>query len=104
MSPVITGAQFRTSVENSSNLDRCNRCGAPRSAHDIDRTCPSSISHGRKWFALFVGLVGLLTLAGIALLTVSSNTSMTIGTLGASGFLAGLTLLVCGLVLAGRRL
>jgi hypothetical protein len=104
MSPVIADSQFQTSAENISNLDRCNRCGAPRSAHGIDWTCSSDILPGSKWFVLFVGLTGVLALAGIALLTVSSKTSMTLGTLGASGCLAGLTLLVCGLILAGRRL
>jgi len=37
------------------------------------------------------------------LLTVSSQTALTAGTLGASGVLAALVLLICTVTIAGRR-
>lgn len=103
MSPVIADPKFQTTAEYISNLDRCHRCSAPRSAHGIDWTCPPAMSYRRKHFVLFVGFAALLALAGIALLTVTSQTSMSLGTLAATACLTGLTLLVCALSVAGRR-
>lgn len=103
MSPVIADSQFQTTAEFISNLDRCNLCGAPRSTHGIDWTCSTGTSPGGKRVVLLVGLAALLALAGIAMLTASSATSMTLGTLAASACLTGLTLVVCGLSVIGRR-
>jgi MYXO-CTERM domain-containing protein len=104
MSPVIADQKFETTAGRISNLDRCNLCGSPRSAHGIDWSCSSDRSDGGKRFILFIGFAALLALAGIALLTVSSQTSMTAGTLAATACLTGITLLVCGLSISGRRL
>ena len=86
-----------------SNLDRCNWCGSPRSVHGIDWSCPSrAAGRGRHSVALTTA-TGLLALAGVALLTVSSQTALTAGTLGASGVLAALVVLICGVTIARRR-
>jgi hypothetical protein len=103
MIPVIAGPKFQVVAEPISNHDRCNVCGSPRSVHGFDWSCPPGIAPGRRFFAPFVCLTGLLILGGIAWLTATSAASTTAGTLAASGFLAGLTLLVCGLCLVSRR-
>jgi hypothetical protein len=95
--------QFQTASPQLSNLDRCNRCGAARSAHGVDWTCPQAVSVSKTRLAVLVAAAGLLALAGVAVLTVTSTTETNLGTLGASACLAGLTLLVCGAALVGRR-
>ncbi len=104
MSPVIADQKFETTAGHISNLDRCNLCGSPRSAHGVNWNCGPDSSDGGKRFVLVLGLAALLALAGIALLTVSSQTSMTAGTLVATACLTGITLLAFGLSVAGRRL
>lgn len=103
MSPMIADSQFQVETRHLSNLDRCNLCGGPRSAHGIDWTCSPGVSASRARSVLLVVAAGLLALAGVGLLTVTSATEMTLGTLGASACLAGLTLLVCCAAIAGRR-
>ena len=103
MSPVIADSQFQTIADPISNLDRCHRCNAPRSAHGIDWECPPGIASGRKRSVMLVGFAALVALPGIALLNVSSQTRMSLGTLTASAALAVLTLLVCALSVTGRR-
>lgn len=103
MSPMIADQQFRTESRQLSNLDPCNRCGRPRSAHGIDWTCSPGTPASNARFVLVVVAAGLLALAGVTVLTLTSTTDMTLGTLGASGCLAGLTLLVCCAAIAGKR-
>jgi hypothetical protein len=101
--PMRAGPQFQTALGGLSNLDRCNWCGTPRSAHGIDWSCPSGgVRSGARFVALVVA-AGVLALAGVALLTASSQTPSTLGTLGASGFLAALVVLICTGTIAGRR-
>ena len=104
MTGMIADSQFQTTAERVSNLDRCNACGTPRSAHGIDWTCPAGTSHQTRRFGLLAGFAAILALPGIAVLTASSQTSMTPGTLAASACLVALTLLVCGLSVVIRRL
>ena len=101
--PMRAAPQFHTALGGLSNLDRCNWCGTPRSAHGIDWSCPSTGPRGGTRFVVLVVAAGILALAGVALLTASSQTPSTPGTLGASGFLAGLVVLVCTGTIIGRR-
>lgn len=103
---VRTGAQFQSAPGSPgamSNLDRCNWCGSPRSVHGINWSCPSgSLLRGRHFLAYVIGC-GVLVLLGVGVLTATSQTSSSLGTLGAAGLLSGLTLLVCAVAAAGRR-
>jgi hypothetical protein len=103
---VRTGAQFQSapgSPGGMSNLDRCNWCGSPRSVHGINWSCPSSsLMRGRHALAYVIGC-GVAVLLGVGVLTATSQTATSLGTLGAAGVLAALTLLVCTAAAAGRR-
>jgi hypothetical protein len=101
--PMRVGPQFQTALGGLSNLDRCNWCGTPRSAHGIDWSCPSGGARSGTRFAVLVAAAGVLALAGVALLTASSQTPSTPGTLGASGFLAAMVVLICTGTITGRR-
>jgi hypothetical protein len=104
MSPVLADPQFQTTAPRISNLDRCNVCGRPRSAHDFDFTCPDlAAAIGRRRYLAFVVGATVLALAGIGLLTASSTTSTTLGTLLAAGLLTGLTLLISAFAATGHR-
>jgi hypothetical protein len=103
MSTMSAIPQFQTASRRLSNLDRCNRCGVARSAHGIDWTCPQAVSVSHTRLVLLVVAAGLLALAGVAVLTLTSTTETNLGSLGASGCLAALTVLVCGAAFAGRR-
>jgi hypothetical protein len=100
-----TGTQFQSAPGSPgamSNLDRCNWCGSPRSVHGINWSCPSGpLLRGRHYLAYIVAC-GVLALLGVGVLTATSQTATSLGTLGAAGLLAGLTLLVCAAA-AGRR-
>jgi hypothetical protein len=95
--------QFQTAIRQPSNLDRCNRCGVPRSAHGIDWACPRAFSMSNARLAVLVVSAGLLALVGVLVLTLTSTTQTNVGTLGAASCLTGLTFLVCSAIFAGRR-
>jgi hypothetical protein len=95
--------QFQTAIRQPSNLDRCNRCGGPRSAHGIDWACPQAVSVSAARRAVLVVAAGLLALAVVVVLTVTSRTETNPGTLGAAACLAVLTLVICSAAFAGRR-
>jgi hypothetical protein len=95
--------QFQARLGGMSNLDRCNWCGSPRSVHGIDWSCPSRAVGRGKHPVAFIAATGLVALAGVVLLTISSQTALTTGTLGASVVLAGLVVLICAVTIAGRR-
>jgi hypothetical protein len=103
MSPMSAVQQFQGVPRQLSNLDRCNRCGNSRSAHGLDWTCPAGVSPGSRRPIAFVVAAGLLAVAGVVLLAVTSATATSLGSLAASACLTGLTLLVCGAAIAGRR-
>jgi VIT1/CCC1 family predicted Fe2+/Mn2+ transporter len=103
MSPMSAVQQFQGVPRQLSNLDRCNRCGDSRSAHGLDWTCPAGVSPGSRRVIAFVVVAALLALAGVVLLAVTSTTATSLGSLGATVCLTGLTLLVCGVTIAGRR-
>jgi hypothetical protein len=102
VSPVSVDAQFQTTGRYISNLDRCNRCGRPRSAHGIDWTCsPARMTRGHNT-ALMALLAAMLALAGMALLATSNAISTTLDTFAVSASLVGLTLLAFALSVAIR--
>ncbi|MGD0924417.1 MAG: hypothetical protein ABR926_04405 [Streptosporangiaceae bacterium] len=59
-------AQFQLKARYPANLDRCRRCGAPRTLHGDDGSCGLSFSLGSRVLALLVTLGGLLALLGSA--------------------------------------
>jgi hypothetical protein len=95
--------QFQIAIRRLSNLDRCNRCGAARSAHGMDWACPQAVSVSHARLVLLVVVAGLLALVGVAVLALTSTTETNPGSLGASGCLAALTVLVCSAAFVGRR-
>jgi hypothetical protein len=101
--PAIADGQFQIEARRPSNLDRCTRCGLPRSAHGIDWTCSRSAVPDPTRLVALVVIVGILALAGVAVLTLSSTTASTAGSIGAALCLAALVVLICGVLLTGRR-
>jgi hypothetical protein len=103
---MIADQHFATSGRSISNLDPCNLCGCPRSAHGIDWTCPPRPFEGRsspgRDIAVTV-LGGLLALALIIWVTVTSATKTSIGTLAASALLAAAALVVSGAIVGSQR-
>lgn len=66
-------AQFQLKAQYPTNLDRCRRCGCPRSLHGNDGRCGLSFSLGRGIPGLLVTLGGLLAvLTGAAWLLATS--------------------------------
>jgi hypothetical protein len=101
-----TGPQFQAapgSPARVSNLDRCNWCGMPRSSHGMNWSCPSAETSRGTRFVTFVIVAGVLALIGIGLLVATSQTSSSLGTLGAAVLLSGLVLLVCTGTIVCRR-
>jgi hypothetical protein len=103
MSPMLADPQFQTAILHPSNLDRCNLCGAPRSAHGADWTCPSAVIPDRAPLAFFVVAAGVLAVLGGATWALASAASITLSSLAAFACLAGLTLLIGGVAVSGRR-
>src|SRR5450755_4980900 len=66
--------QFQIAIRRLSNLDRCNRCGAARSAHGMDWTCPQAVSVSHARLVLLVVVAGLFALVGVAVLALTSTT------------------------------
>ena len=100
---VSDSPRFRPATPLPSNLDRCTRCGAPRSAHDADWSCPSAARPGRGTLTLFVAAAGVIAVLGGALWALASAANINLSSFAAFVFLAGLTLLVAGVTVAGRR-
>ena len=101
-SPADTERQFQAGRGQISNLDRCNQCGATRSAHGPDWTCPAKPARAVAAIMLTAGI--LLTLTGL-ILQVTASANQTAGQASAtlSAILAGVTLIVAGTVMARRQ-
>lgn len=100
------GPQFqntRGARGQMSNWDRCNWCGMPRSSHGINWSCPTARTTSGRHFAAFVALAGLLAVTGIGLLMATSQTSSSLGSLGAAVLLSGLVVLICTGTIVSRR-
>jgi hypothetical protein len=103
---VRIGPQFQVMYGASgqvSNWDRCNWCGMPRSSHGIDWSCPAGNTTRGTRFVAFVCAAGVLALIGIGLLVSSSQTSSSLGSLGAAVLLSGLVMLICTGTIISRR-
>jgi hypothetical protein len=59
-------AQFQLRAEYPANLDRCRRCGAPRTLHWGDGSCRPSFSLGGKVLALLATLSALVAVLAVA--------------------------------------
>ncbi|MGI8448817.1 MAG: hypothetical protein ACR2MP_16895 [Streptosporangiaceae bacterium] len=67
------GTQFQLKAQYPANLDRCRRCGCPRSLHGDDGRCGLSFSPGRGIPGLLITLGGLLAvITGAAWLLATS--------------------------------
>lgn len=102
-SPVLADRQFQTVGRRPSNLDRCTRCGLPRAGHGIDWTCTRSATPDPTRLVAAVVAASVLALAGVAVLTLTSTTASTAGSIGAALMLAGLVVVICGIIVTGRR-
>jgi hypothetical protein len=98
MSSTDIAPRFERWVGQTSNLDRCTRCGRPRSVHGPDWSCPSGRPHRAASAALIAG--SLLAVAGIVL-----RVCWTAGDhqVSADLFLAGVVLAVTGLSMLGPQ-
>ena len=59
-------AQFQLKAEYPTNLDRCRRCGTPRTLHWADGSCRPSLSLGGKVLALLSTLSFLVAVLALA--------------------------------------
>jgi hypothetical protein len=89
--------QFRTWVGQASNLDRCVRCSAPRSAHGPDWSCPAAVTRPTSAVLLITGIL----LAGVSLILHSAVGSSAFAAESA-GFLIGVNLIIASLTTGGR--
>ena len=96
MSSTDVAPRFERWVGQPSNLDRCTRCGRPRSVHGPDWSCPSGSPHQAAFAAFVAG--GALAVLGIALRLSSAVANHQVP---AGLFLAGVVLLVAGLAMLG---
>ena len=99
--PADTQVQFRASSSQPSSLDRCNQCGAPRSAHGPDWSCPAKPAHVA---VILLPLGILLTVSGLVLsVTAGPNQGQAQATATMAAVLTGITLLIAGAIAALRR-
>jgi len=96
MSSTHIAPQFERWVGQTSNLDRCTRCGRPRSVHGPDWSCPSGRPRHAASTALTAG--SLLASAGVALRLADAMASHQVP---AALFLAGIILALTGLSMLG---
>ncbi len=100
--PMAVIQQFDTSHGGVTNLDRCNRCGAPRAVHGPDWTCPAPPTRRAAVAMLYAG--ALLMAAGLILRFVSGAPLATAQlTLFFVGFYGGLYLIFAGAITIGRH-
>ena len=66
LSLMPTDAQFQLSAKYPANLDRCRRCGSPRTLHWADGSCRPSFSLGGKVLGLLVTLSVLVAVLALA--------------------------------------
>jgi hypothetical protein len=96
MSSTDVGPPFQRWIGQRSNLDRCTRCGRPRSVHGEDWSCPAGVPHRAAPALLITG--GVLAVSGII---VRVTATLLDHQIPAGMFLAGVVLLVVGLKLLG---
>jgi hypothetical protein len=98
MSSTDLAPQFQSWVGQVSNLDRCTRCGRPRSVHGPDWSCPAGTPQRPAFAAILAG--SALAVGAIALRLSSAVVSHQ---LAAGLFLAGVILAMTGLAMLGPQ-
>ena len=101
MSSTETAPRFHTWVGQLSNLDRCERCHMPRSAHGADWSCPQELPREMAAIPLVVGVN--LVIASIIVRVLAGSIPQTQAMLIGDAFVLGVILIVAGLVGVGRR-
>jgi len=96
MSSTDVAPRFQRWIGQASNLDRCTRCGRPRSVHGGDWVCPAGVPPRAAPALLIAGAV--LAVSGII---VRATATLLNHQIPAGMFLAGVVLLVVGLKLLG---
>lgn len=98
-SPAAVEPKFRSYYYVECNHDQCNTCGAPRSAHGPDWSCPPLPRRSIAKYPLAAGTA--LTLTGLiwSLLTAATPQGTTPPVLPLVAIMIGSTLLVLGLLL-----
>jgi hypothetical protein len=94
--------QFQLKAQYPANLDRCRRCGAPRTLHGDDGSCGLSFSLGSRVLALLVTLGGLLALLGSAAWLLATAPAINAASVLAFACLVVLVLAGAALALARR--
>jgi hypothetical protein len=94
-SPADIDRQFQTRDGRMSNLDHCNRCGAARTAHGPDWTCPTRPA--RVNAAVWLALAIVLTAGGVIAAVFAHTQSA-----AAVGILVGVTFLVAAAIMLVR--
>ena len=94
-SPADIDRQFQNFDGRISNLDHCNRCGAPRTAHGPDWTCPTRPA--RVNAAVWLALAIVLTAGGVTAEVFARTQSA-----AAVGILVGVTFLVAAVIMVVR--
>jgi hypothetical protein len=94
-SPADIDRQFQNFDGRISNLDHCNRCGAPRTAHGPDWTCPARPA--RVNAAVWLALAIVLTAGGVTAEVFARTQSA-----AAVGILGGVTFLVAAVIMVVR--
>jgi hypothetical protein len=94
-SPADIDRQFQNSDGRISNLDHCNRCGAPRTAHGPDWTCPARPA--RVNAAVWLAFAIVLTAGGVTAEVFARTQSA-----AAVGILVGVTFLVAAVIMVVR--
>jgi hypothetical protein len=94
-SPADIDRQFQNFDGRISNLDHCNRCGAPRTAHGPDWTCPARPA--RVNAAVWLAFAIVLTAGGVTAEVFAHTQSA-----AAVGILVGVTFLVAAVIMVVR--
>ena len=90
--------QFVRWTGQTSNLDRCNRCGRPRSVHGTDWSCPTRTAGRMADAALITGSVAAVAGLVLRFTPVFANHQIP-----ACLFLAGVVMFIAGLCNGGQR-
>jgi hypothetical protein len=97
-----TDTQFQLKARYPANLDRCRRCGCPRSLHGGDGRCGLSLSLGRGIPGLLITLGGLLVVITGAAWLLATSPAINGASMLAFGCLAILVCAAAAMALAGR--
>lgn len=91
--------QFQTRDGQLSNLDHCNRCGAPRTAHGPDWTCPTRPAriNAVVWLVL-----AIVVITGGVIAQVFARANQAMQNAAGAGIVAGVALLVAAVIMVVR--